>query len=137
MRLAVLALGTLALTAITLAPAASRGARGVRGVAGGLRVREERPDPVGEVRVFRREFLDDGADHLAGPAPGGPEIDQDWNIVTFQILRKRRLGQLDWVGIEQGPVALAAARSLVEPGRGDPVHGVAMGTNDVQGVSHG
>src|SRR5690606_15152820 len=51
-------------------------------------------DDLELVAPLLRELLEDGCDHLAGAAPGCPEVDEDRPVVLQDVLGERRVAGL-------------------------------------------
>jgi hypothetical protein len=73
----------------------------------------------------------------AGPAPGGPEVDDQRQVAGRQVLGEPRFIERHRFAGEQGLVAAAAARGLAEPFGRQAIGAVAVRTDDVQGLGHG
>ena len=92
------------------------------------------PDPGFELA---RGLLKLRRHHLARPAPGRPEIDQQRQIAALHVARERRRGQLDGLAREQGLLAAAAVGTIRELGGRHAVDGLAMWADDVEFIFHG
>src|SRR5690554_367043 len=80
---------------------------------------------------------EDRRHHLAGPAPGGPEVHHHRQLAALHQGAEVGLGQLDRLAGEQGGLAPAAPGSIVQARLADAVDGTTMGAAQGQGVRHG
>ena len=74
--------------------------------------------------------------HLAGSAPGRPEIHQQRDLVTLDMFLESRRCYLQRLSVKQRLVTFAAIGYLWQTRRGDAVGSTAMGTNKVQWIIH-
>jgi hypothetical protein len=84
----------------------------------------------------RGGLLVNGGHRLAGPAPGGPEINDHRDSRTGDGPLKSLLSEFHRVGGKQVFLALAAFGMVAQPVPLNPIHGAALGTGDFHGLLH-
>src|SRR5690554_186052 len=80
---------------------------------------------------------EDRRHHLAGPAPGGPEVHHHRQLAALHQGTEVSLGQLDRLTSEEGGLALAAPRAICKARLANAVDSVAVRAAQGQGVGHG
>jgi hypothetical protein len=70
--------------------------------------------------------------HFAGPAPGCPEINQQWNLVALDMLFESGRRHLQRLSVKQRFVTFTALGCFLQTLRGDAVGRIAMRANYVQ-----
>lgn len=89
------------------------------------------------VRLQHARCLDEGRrHHLAGPAPGRPEIHQYRDLIAVEVSGESSGREFHRLAGEQRLVALSTIGLLVESCSRHTVDRVTAGANKVQGVAH-
>jgi hypothetical protein len=83
-----------------------------------------------------RRLLKRWRHHFAGPAPGRPEINQQWNLVTLDMLFESGRCDFQRLSVKQRIVTFAALGRFLQTRLRDAVDRIAMWANYVQWVSH-
>jgi len=74
--------------------------------------------------------------HLAGAAPGCPEVGQYRDVAAFDLFAKAARGQINRVRGKQVLVAFATAWTVMQAGRLQTIYGIAVRTDDVLWITH-
>ena len=77
-----------------------------------------------------------GRHHLAGGAPGCPEVHHDGDVIAADVPLECGGGQLDRMMRKQGTVTLATVGTFAEASRRDAVHRDTMRTDNMYRFTH-